>query len=73
MIVVTKLDRLARSVAHLVEITAELKRKGVDMLPTSCAGHLKLHSNFHHLDGHDLSNGYRQRISRSLGWAAEDR
>lgn len=27
--VVTKLDRLARSVAHLVEITAELKRKGV--------------------------------------------
>jgi DNA invertase Pin-like site-specific DNA recombinase len=28
-LVVTKLDRLARSVAHLVEITAELKRKGV--------------------------------------------
>src|SRR5262249_62142934 len=27
--VVPKLDRLARSVAHLVEITAELKRKGV--------------------------------------------
>src|SRR5215472_12019539 len=27
--VVTKLDRLARSVAHLVEITAELNRKGV--------------------------------------------
>jgi DNA invertase Pin-like site-specific DNA recombinase len=27
--IVTKLDRLARSVAHLVEITAELKRKGV--------------------------------------------
>jgi DNA invertase Pin-like site-specific DNA recombinase len=27
--VVTKLDRLARSVAHLVEITAELRRKGV--------------------------------------------
>jgi DNA invertase Pin-like site-specific DNA recombinase len=27
--VVTKLDRLARSVAHLVEITAQLKRKGV--------------------------------------------
>jgi DNA invertase Pin-like site-specific DNA recombinase len=27
--VVTKLDRLARSVAHLVEITKELKRKGV--------------------------------------------
>ena len=27
--VVTKLDRLARSVAHLVDITAELKRKGV--------------------------------------------
>jgi DNA invertase Pin-like site-specific DNA recombinase len=27
--VVTKLDRLARSVAHLVEITAELKRKGM--------------------------------------------
>ena len=27
--VVTKLDRLARSVAHLVEITAELKRKSV--------------------------------------------
>jgi DNA invertase Pin-like site-specific DNA recombinase len=26
---VTKLDRLARSVAHLVEITSELKRKGV--------------------------------------------
>jgi len=29
--VVTKLDRLARSVAHLVEITAELKRKGVEL------------------------------------------
>jgi DNA invertase Pin-like site-specific DNA recombinase len=28
-VVVTKLDRLARSVAHLLEITAELKRKGV--------------------------------------------
>jgi DNA invertase Pin-like site-specific DNA recombinase len=28
-LVVTKLDRLARSVAHLVEISAELKRKGV--------------------------------------------
>jgi Resolvase, N terminal domain len=27
--VVTKLDRLARSVAHLVEITVELRRKGV--------------------------------------------
>jgi DNA invertase Pin-like site-specific DNA recombinase len=27
--IVTKLDRLARSVAHLVEITAELKHKGV--------------------------------------------
>jgi len=26
---VTKLDRLARSAAHLVDITAELKRKGV--------------------------------------------
>src|SRR5499425_3622102 len=28
-LVVTKLDRLARSVAHLVEISVELKRKGV--------------------------------------------
>jgi DNA invertase Pin-like site-specific DNA recombinase len=28
-LIVTKLDRLARSVAHLIEITAELKRKGV--------------------------------------------
>src|SRR6516165_1090789 len=29
--VVTKLDRLARSVAHLVEITAELRRKCVEL------------------------------------------
>ena len=27
--IVTKLDRLARSIAHLVEITAALKQKGV--------------------------------------------
>jgi len=31
MLVVTKLDRLARSMAHLVEITGKLKAKGVEL------------------------------------------
>lgn len=30
-LIVTKLDRLARSMAHLVEITAKLKAKGVEL------------------------------------------